>query len=88
MATEVTVALIMGALALLGTLVTFLSSARKNELELLRGVIAELRKRIEELEDTNEDLENWAERLVCQVKEAGLIPAKFIRHRKVKEIEG
>jgi hypothetical protein len=82
MATEIWVALIGSGLALAGTIVGYVRSAKKDELDVLRGVIDSLNERIQQLEDNNADLEDWAERLVCQVKEAGLLPAKFIRHKR------
>lgn len=88
MSVEITVALIVSGLALLGTLITFLGSARRTELDILRGVIDELKEQIEELKATNADLEDWAERLVCQVKDLGVIPVKFIRHKVQREEHG
>jgi len=79
MSTEATVAIIIAGLALLGTIITFAASARKNEVEILRGIIQELKDYVEQLECDKEDLQDWAERLVSQVKGAGLEPVKFIR---------
>ena len=85
MSVETTVAIIVAGLALLGTIVTFFMSARKNELDILRGIIKELKDYVEELEIDKEDLETWAEALVCQAKDAGLMPVKFVRaNRKTK----
>jgi hypothetical protein len=45
----------------------------------LRQIIDALRERIKELEDDNHDLKIWAERLVTQVRGAGLTPIEFER---------
>lgn len=86
MQTEVVVALIVSGLALLSAAFTAILSARKTDLDILRGIIEELRKTIEglekkvsELECENKDLKDWAARLVDQVKDAGLKPVQFIR---------
>jgi len=52
----------------------------KDRVSELEGTISRLNHRIVDLEAMNSDLEDWAERLTCQVKEAHLEPAKFIRH--------
>jgi trehalose-6-phosphate synthase len=83
--TEAVVALIMSGGALIGAVVTFVSSARKNEVSALSQIINQLRTRVEELEAINEDLENWAERLCCQVREVGKEPVKFIRRHNRKD---
>jgi cell division protein FtsL len=82
MSTEATVAIIMAAGALIAAVVNIYQSASKNDLEILRGIIAELRTEIEDLKAENGDLKDWAERLVCQVKENGLKPVEYIRHRR------
>lgn len=82
MQTEATVAIIVSAFALLGSVVTFAISARKNEVEILRGIIQELKDYVEDLECDKEDLQLWAERLVCQVQGAGLEPVKFVRSER------
>lgn len=79
LSTEAIIALIVSGLALIGTIFTFIQAARKNDLDILRGIISELRDRIQELEDKNGDLEAWAEALCCQVKELGHDPVKFMR---------
>lgn len=76
---ETAIAIIASALALLGTIITFVGSAKKDEVEVLRGIIQELKEYVSDLEDDKEDLQAWAERLVCQVKDAGLEPVKFVR---------
>lgn len=76
---EATIAIIVSSLALIGSIVTVATSAKKNEVEVLRVIIQELKDRVNELEIDNRDLENWAERLVCQVKNVGLEPVKFIK---------
>jgi hypothetical protein len=87
MQTEAIVALIVSGLALVGAIATALLSASKNDLEVLRGIIAELKDKIGELECENKDLKDWAERLVEQVKEAGLSPVKFIQRAYGKDKE-
>lgn len=85
MQTEVIVALIVSGLALVSAIVTALISAKKDDLEVLRGIIAELKDKIAELECENKDLKEWAERLVKQVKDAGLSPVTFIQHSYGKD---
>lgn len=79
---ENVVAIIIALLALVGTVVTARASAKKNEVDALRGIIEELKNYIDDLEGDKEDLQTWAERLVCQVKEAGLEPVKFFRSER------
>jgi hypothetical protein len=79
MQTEVLVALIVSSIALISAVVTALVSAKKNDLDILRGIISELRKEVEKFKCENRDLMNWAKRLVNQVKEAGLVPEMLIR---------
>jgi len=47
----------------IGTLVGYRTAARKTDLDVLRGIIAELRLRIEELETENERLQQRIEEL-------------------------
>ena len=82
MQTDVIVALIISGLALLGVIFNSIVSAKKNDLDILRGIIDELRKRIDELECENRDLADWAERLVNQVKGLGKTPVRYIRNCK------
>jgi hypothetical protein len=96
MATEVTIAIIVSSLALIGSLITIITAAKKNDVEtlsedvnILRGIIKEskdyiqeLKEYIEELEIDKEDLQAWAEKLVCQIKNAGLVPEKFERSQR------
>lgn len=79
MATEIIVALIMAFVSLVGSIFVFFKGAKKDEVDALRGIIQELKDYISEIETDKEDLQSWAERLVCQVKEAGLEPVKFVR---------
>jgi len=79
LSTETAVAMIMSGGAMLAALVTYLGSAKRNEVSALSEIICQLRKRVEDLEIDNEDLENWAERLCCQVREKGMEPVKLIR---------
>ena len=85
-------AIVLGSFSLLAAVVAgvvaFVSAHNASkDIEGLRIIIGEQTqqikaqgKRIEDLEAMNSDLEEWAERLTCQVKEAHLEPAKFIRH--------
>lgn len=73
------------------------STVKQTDIQSLRNIIEELRtqiasldetaisqdRRIQELEDQNGDLENWIERLCCQVRELGAEPVAFIRHKWV-----
>jgi hypothetical protein len=80
MQTEVVVALIVSGLALISAVVTAVISAKKDELNILRGIIAELKDKVRDIECENKDLKDWAVRLVNQVKAAGLKPEEFIQH--------
>jgi hypothetical protein len=60
------------------------AAAKKDDVDALRGIIAELKDYITELEADKEDIQAWAEKLVCQVKEAGLVPARFERATRPK----
>lgn len=89
LSTEASIAIIVSSLALIGTIITFLKSANKDDLDVLRGIIEELKEdarclkeKVDELEAENSDLKDWAERLVSQVKELGSDPVKFIRHQR------
>lgn len=82
MQSEAFVAIIVAGLALIGTIITYIGAARKNDVEALRGIIKELKEYINDLECDKEDLQDWAERLVQQAKEAGLQPERFIRKAK------
>ena len=56
---------------------------RKTVRELMGDMqkkITDLNARLQEVEDKNGDLEDWAERLCCQIKDMGEIPVKFIVH--------
>lgn len=79
METAIIVAIIMAAASLIGSFFAYRKGAKKDEVDALRSIITELRTYIDGLERDKEDLECWAERLVCQIKEAGLVPAKFER---------
>ena len=85
MQTEVIVAIIMAAASLIGSGFVFFKGAKKDEVDALRSIITELRTYIDNLERDKEDLEFWAERLVCQVKEAGLEPVKFERKTRPRK---
>lgn len=74
---------------------TLAKSTRKEAFEELKQIVADQKKRIDELEVANrrlekkideredeiEDLKDWAERLVEQVRGAGLIPVPFSRRK-------
>ena len=79
---EASIAIIVASLALIGTIITYLGGAKKNEVEALRGIIRELKDYVEQLEYDKEDLQDWAERLVCQVQAAGLEPERFYKNGK------
>lgn len=80
--TEFTVAIIVAVLSLIGTITGYFISARKSAVDDLSTIIDRLRERIEDLENANSDLEDWAERLVNQVKDLGGTPVRLIRHRQ------
>lgn len=65
-------------------ILTWRSSATKEELNSLRQTIdllqrenERLRKRLDDLDFENGALKEWAEALVCQVREMGGIPVRF-----------
>lgn len=87
METEVVVALIVSGLAFAGVVITAINSASKDDLDVLRGIIAELRAKIAEMECEKRDLKFWAERLVKQVIDAGLSPVAFIQRDYGKDKE-
>jgi hypothetical protein len=80
--TEFSIAIAVAVLSLIGTVSGYFISARKSEVDALSTIIERLRERIEELELANSDLEDWAERLVNQVKDLGGVPERLIRHRQ------
>lgn len=82
MSTEIIVAIIVAATSLGGSVFVYMKGAKKDEVEALRGIIQELKDYVEDLECDKEDLQLWAERLVCQVQSAGLDPVKFIRSER------
>ena len=88
MSGEVVVALIMAFASLAGSIFVYLKGAKKDEVEALRGIIQELKEYVNDLEDDKEDLQAWAERLVCQIQEAGLEPVKFIRSERKTQPRG
>jgi hypothetical protein len=79
METSITVALIMSFASIVGSIFIYRKGAKKDEVDALRNIIAELKNYVDDLECDKEDLQLWAERLVAQVKEAGMEPAKFER---------
>jgi hypothetical protein len=51
-------------------------------IEPLRGRVAELEKQVIVLREENDDLKNWAEALVCQLRDAAIEPVKFVRRKR------
>lgn len=88
MSTEIIVAIIVGAASLGGSIFLYRKGAKKDEVEALRGIIKELKDYVDDLECDKEDLQLWAEKLVRQVKEAGLEPERFVRgERKTRPLK-
>lgn len=85
METEITVALIVAFASLAGSVFMYFKGAKKDDVEALRGIIKELKDYIKDLERDKEDLQSWAEALVCQVKEAGMLPVRFRRGGQLKD---
>ncbi len=85
MSPEIVVAIIVGVASLGGSVLVYLKGAKKDEVEALRGIITELKEYVHDLECDKEDLQVWAERLVCQIQEAGLEPVKFVRSERKTE---
>jgi hypothetical protein len=54
-------------------------------LEPLRKRVEELELKVGDLQLENSSLKDWAEALVCQVKDLGGIPVEFKDHRKGKK---
>jgi predicted RNase H-like nuclease (RuvC/YqgF family) len=50
--------------------------------QTVMSLIAPLREEIDNLKADREDLKDWAERLVCQVKELGHTPVEFVRKER------
>lgn len=82
MSPEIIVAIIVSSASLGGSVFLYLKGAKKDEVDALRGIIQELKDYVSDLECDKEDLQSWAERLVCQVQEAGLEPVKFVRSER------
>ena len=60
------------------------SAATKQELDSLRQTIqslqtenTRLRERMDDLENENRNLKDWAEKLCCQIRDAGLTPVRY-----------
>ena len=79
MSTEIIIAIIASVTSLGGSIFLYRKGAKKDEVDALRGIIQELKDYVEDLECDKDDLQLWAERLVCQIQGAGLEPVKFIR---------
>ena len=74
---EATVAIIIAAFSLIGTVVTLIITARKNDLDILRGIIGELQNEVKQLKAREKNLKHWAERLVQQVIQLGGKPCEY-----------
>ena len=85
MSREIVVALIASVASLGGSIFLYKKGAKKDEVDALRGIINELKTYISDLECDKEDLQLWAEKLVRQVKEAGLDPVRFVRSERKTE---
>lgn len=82
MSGEILIALIMSTASIIGSVFVYRKGAKKDEVDALRNIITELKSYVDDLECDKEDLQTWAEKLVCQVKDAGLEPAKFVRQAR------
>ena len=87
MSDTVFAALIMGLLALVGVCVNAWQAykrdkhaAKKDDVDVLRGIMNELRSRMKDIEDDNADLRSWAACLCNQIVTLGHIPVPFERH--------
>ena len=81
---ETAVTVITIIVALLGAVASFYSlsnSARKDAFDQLKVIVDQLKEKVDELETENEDLKDWAERLVRQVRAAGLEPEPYRRRK-------
>lgn len=85
MSTEAVVAIIIAAFALIGTIITSRRSVGKTEFDMLNSLYKDLKERFEILEAENHDLKEWADRLCCQIKDAGLKPVEFIQYQRNKK---
>jgi hypothetical protein len=77
MSTDATIAIIVASFSLIGTAVTLFITARKNDVEILRGIIDELRDELDALKRANRNLKKWAQKLVAQIKELGGEPCEY-----------
>lgn len=84
LSSEVLVALIMAFGSIIASAVAIILG--RSNVKDLREIIAELRSEVDDLRNDNEDLKDWAERLVCQVKDAGMVPVSFIRKMRDKKL--
>lgn len=88
MSAEIITAIIVSVASLGGSLFLYMKGAKKDEVDALRGIIKELKDYVTDLECDKEDLQAWAEKLVCQVRDAGLDPVRFSRsERKTRPIK-
>jgi predicted nuclease with TOPRIM domain len=79
MSTGDLVGIIIATIALVGVIIQSQTTARKDAFDELSKLYDKLKEKVDELEAENLDLKDWAERLVCQVKGAGMNPVEFIR---------
>lgn len=91
MDTDITVALIGIAGVLVGSLVSWLFQRGKNKADItkvitdtamsliqpLKAELEDLKREVKRLKAENADLKDWAEALVCQIKELGKEPIAF-----------
>jgi regulator of replication initiation timing len=84
--------IVLGLLSFMVAIGTQRSAASKQELESLRETITHLQvensrlvKRLDDLEFENGALKDWAEALVCQVREMGGVPVRFEEKTRPRE---
>lgn len=77
--------IVTAIISLAVALFTQRSAATRDELNSLRETISHLQRennrlsdRITTLEDERDAVRDWAERLVCQVRGAGLVPESYV----------
>ena len=76
------ISLITGAISIIAA--AFAVVTGRNNVKDLREIIEALRERVDELEGENHDLKSWAQSLVCQIMEAGLRPAEYLRTSQMR----
>jgi len=91
MTVESAVAIISAVVAIIGAMAaifTLSNSARKDAFQRLESFVSKLEERVNELEDENDALRDWASRLVNQLYEAGISPAPFRPYKRKKDKDG